>query len=165
MAGRPYSCVVQTTLPGVAQALVAGADVAPVVPDLFRVVRRLRRLSGPGEGDLAAMLLLHRVGCGGPIRPSELAADVGLDISTVSRHVRSLEESGLVSRRPDPADGRSFLLSVTDRGSAAMTESLARREQALDRVLQTWSQADAADLRHLLSRLADDLDRLDEETL
>jgi DNA-binding MarR family transcriptional regulator len=138
--------------------------VRSVVPDLFRVVRRLRRMSEPSTVDLAALLLLHRLGCGGPLRPSDLAGEVGLDVSTVSRHVRSLEEATLVSRQPDPADGRSFLLSVTERGAMVMAESLARREQALDRVLATWPEAEAADLRRLLARLADDLDQLDEET-
>jgi DNA-binding MarR family transcriptional regulator len=133
------------------------------VPDLFRIARRLRRAGGPEQTDVAAVLILHRLTSDGPRRPSDLAVDVGLDLSTVSRHVKALEDTGLTERRPDPHDGRSFRVSITARGSGLLADALRRRQEVVDRALSLWDADDADALRRLLGRLADDLDRLDEE--
>lgn len=135
-----------------------------LVPDLFRIARRLRRSGGPAQIDVAALMLLHRLACDGPKRSSDLAADVGLDTSTVSRHVKALDDAGLVMREPDPADGRSFRLSVTAAGTTEMVEALRRRERVVEQALGAWDDADTVVLRELLGRLADDLERIDEET-
>jgi DNA-binding MarR family transcriptional regulator len=129
-----------------------------LVPDLYRVVRRLRRLSDPQHQDVTTMLLLHRLACAGPTRPSDLAADVQLDLSTVSRHARSLADAGMVSRDPDPQDGRSLLLALTERGAQEMSAAFRRREQLITRATADWDSADVQILGRLLARLADDLD-------
>ena len=139
------------------------AATSRLVPDLFRIARRLRRAGGHAQTDVAALLLLHRLASEGPRRPSDLAGDVGLDLSTVSRHIKGLDDAGLAVRQPDPHDGRSFRVTLTDRGSTLLAEALARREDVVDRALAGWDPDDAAALRRLLGRLADDLDRLDEE--
>lgn len=131
---------------------------ATLVPDLYRIARRLRRLSGSPQLDVATLMLLHRLGCEGATRPSDLATELGLDASTVSRHARTLLDAGLVERQPDPADGRAFRLSLTLDGESAMTEAFRRREDAVTAATASWDPADVADLRRLLGRLADDLE-------
>ncbi len=138
-------------------------ETATLVPDLYRVVRRLRRVYDP-RLDVTTIMLLHRLACSGPTRPSDLAAEVELDLSTVSRHARSLADAGLISREPDPQDGRSLLLALTQQGADAMTGAFRRREQALARSTAAWDPADVALLRGLLARLADDLDHTDAGT-
>jgi DNA-binding MarR family transcriptional regulator len=140
------------------------AIASALVPDLFRIARRLRRMGGHAQMDVAALLVLHRLACEEPRRPSDLAADLGLDLSTVSRHVRALDDAGLVTREADPTDGRSFHLSVTPEGTALLVESLQRRERGVQRALEGWDTDDVTELRRLLGRLADDLERTDEET-
>lgn len=135
-----------------------------LVPDLFRIARRLRRSGGPTQVDVAALMLMHRLACDGPKRPSDLAADASLDLSTVSRHIRSLDDAGLITREPDPDDGRSFHLSLTPAGTDLMVEALRRRERSLERAVADWDPHDVTELRRLLGRLADDLERSDEET-
>lgn len=98
------------------------------------------------------------------MRPSDLAADASLDLSTVSRHIKALDDAGLIARNPDPDDGRSYRLSLTPKGSNLMLDALRRRERSLDRVLAQWDSDDVSELRRLLGRLADDLDDIDEET-
>ena len=48
--------------------------------------------------------------------PSALARWMSAPATTVSSHVKRLEARGHVSRRPDPADGRSSLLRLTAAG-------------------------------------------------
>ena len=49
---------------------------------------------------------------------NDLAAELFLDKSTVSRVVKGLEEKGMVVRRPDPGDGRAVLLVASPEGAA-----------------------------------------------
>lgn len=158
-----YGCVVQPTI---APASSGSAPGHPsLVPDLYRIIRRLRTSGGSSPTvDVTAMMLLHKLGCEGPRRPSDLALEFGLDLSTVSRHVRSLEHDGLLAREPDPGDGRAHLVSVTAQGTAVMTHAFRRREIAVADALAGWPAADVATLHTLLGRLADGLDHLAEET-
>jgi DNA-binding MarR family transcriptional regulator len=56
--------------------------------------------------------------CPGPARPSELNRHVLLSQPALSRLVDRLAERGMVERKPDPADGRGVLLSLTPAGRA-----------------------------------------------
>jgi DNA-binding MarR family transcriptional regulator len=142
----------------------AATPTSGLVPDLFRIARRLRRTGGPAQVDVAALMLMHRLACDGAKRPSDLAADASLDLSTVSRHVRALDDAGLIARDPDPDDGRSYRLSLTPTGTELMEQALRRRERSVELALAGWDEHDVAELRRLLGRLADDLENSDEET-
>ena len=56
--------------------------------------------------------------CPGPVRLSELNRHVLLSQPALSRLVDRLAERGIVERKPDPADGRGVLLSLTPDGQA-----------------------------------------------
>jgi DNA-binding MarR family transcriptional regulator len=92
----------------------------------------------------------------GPVSSSDVAEALGIDGSTVSRHVSRLEQAGLLSRSPDPNDARVSLLQVTEAGQEVFRRMHQARRQMLEEVLAGWSKQDmkrfAADLR----RLADD---------
>ena len=50
------------------------------------------------------------------LRGGELAARLGVEPPTVTKMLRRLEGCGLVSRRQDPDDARSFRVYLTDEG-------------------------------------------------
>lgn len=52
----------------------------------------------------------------GPLSQKEMGARLRLEKSTVSRLVASLERRGWVERQPDPADGRAYLVGLTEAG-------------------------------------------------
>jgi DNA-binding MarR family transcriptional regulator len=108
----------------------------------------------PGGGD---RIILARLMAGGERRATDLAAETFLDLSTVSRQVRSLVERGLVERRPDPDDGRGALLAVTPAGQAAFDDYRRQQDKELGVLLEDWSSSDRAELIRLLARLNDDL--------
>ena len=56
------------------------------------------------------------VGAEGPWTPTGLAARLGMPLSTVLFRVRRLERRGHAERMPNPEDGRSFLIRLTDEG-------------------------------------------------
>jgi DNA-binding MarR family transcriptional regulator len=87
---------------------------------------------------------------------AQLAADVGLDRSVVSRHATRLERAGLIERRPDPADQRATLLRLTDDGRRAVLEMRQRLSAVFDEYLAAWPPAEAALFAALLRRFAEE---------
>jgi DNA-binding MarR family transcriptional regulator len=67
----------------------------------------------------------------GEQRGGEIAAKLGVDPSVVSRQLTALEADGLVSRRPDPADARVGLVSMSERGRAQLEGMYASYTQHL----------------------------------
>ncbi|OIV38640.1 hypothetical protein BIV57_05025 [Mangrovactinospora gilvigrisea] len=107
-----------------------------------------------GSGD---RILLGALASLGDRRTTDLAAAVMLDASAVSRGLHSLQQRGLVARRPDPNDGRGALLTITEAGRAQWKQYQAERDAKLDEVLTDWPEADRETLAVLLHRLNDDL--------
>lgn len=89
----------------------------------------------------------------GPIRLSALAEASGLDVSTTSRRISSLEERGLVVRTKDPDDARATLLSPSEAGLATLQRHLQARIEIILGALSTWEPNDRADLARLLAQL------------
>src|SRR5829696_8209517 len=62
-----------------------------------------------------------------PVTPSTVAAAAGVPITTLRDNVQRLVDRGLVERRPNPGDGRSYYLVTTQRGEevlAAVSDAL-----------------------------------------
>ena len=120
-----------------------------------------RKLLGPAGKDLSPtdVWLLAAIDEQGPVRVSDLAAWQGVDKSTTTTQVRRLEVPGLVVRKPDPADRRAVLLTVTPRGRRARRRMAAAGAAVIQQILEGWSDDDRQTLGALLTRLADQLDQ------
>lgn len=143
----PYPCRVQATT----EALLVA---------FWRMGRVLKR-SHAGPLDPALLWVLHAVACDGPLRLSELAGHLHLDLSTVSRHVRALEDAGYLERTADPDDRRATRISITAKGTQIFDEAKDARAKQLDEVLTRWPKRDLETFERLLGRLADDLEQYD----
>lgn len=111
------------------------------------------------DAGAADRVLLAKLVIDGDRRATDLAADAFLDLSTVSRQVRSLVERGLVERYPDPEDRRGTLLRATDAGRATFQDYRRQRDARLAALLESWPAEDRADLVRLLGRLNDELEQ------
>src|SRR3954468_6798809 len=81
--------------------------------------------------------------------PTELAAALGLPPTTVSRLVSGFLDEGLAERRPNPADGRSYLLRTTTRGSRVV-ETIAPRIAENVKAIGAASRRPLADIADAL---------------
>jgi len=84
---------------------------------------------------------------------SALADSLMADKGQISRTVRELEDLGLVSRTPDPSDGRSSLLSPTPLGLERLALARAPQEGILMESLESWPVEQIRDLTRLLHAL------------
>ena len=55
-----------------------------------------------------------------PVTPGELAAETGIPATTIRDNVRRLMARGLVRKRANPADGRSYHLFLSAQGTRTM---------------------------------------------
>lgn len=101
------------------------ADAQELRVAIGRVARRLRKVytpdddPGPGFTELAVLVRLNRDGA---TSPTELAGREGVTSQAIAAAVRALEAKGLVSRSPDPDDGRRTVLAMTDAGLAVLRD-------------------------------------------
>jgi DNA-binding MarR family transcriptional regulator len=135
-----------------------------LVVALLTVARRLRSRLPEGRIDPAMMFVLHHVSARGSLRVSALAGCMGLDTSTASRHVRQLEDGGYLTRTGDPDDRRAFQVRLTRRGRAALDQAMRARGALVDRATAGWHEDDRATLTTLMTRLAESLDRLADDS-
>jgi DNA-binding MarR family transcriptional regulator len=95
-----------------------------VLLQMFRttqVVRELMAHTVEGTGIRPdEYAVLSTIGYLKRVSPTELADRLRVPPTTISRYVAGLVESGLAVRTPNPDDGRSYLLELTDDGRAVI---------------------------------------------
>jgi DNA-binding MarR family transcriptional regulator len=134
------------------------ADTIGVIElELLTLVRHLetfgRRSSLYMHIDRAGYLALRTLQTLGPVSATALAKTLHLDGSTVTRQIRALETGGFVERRPDPADGRSTTIVLTQEGRGVMGGVELERRRRVEGLVAEWSERDRADLGQTLRRL------------
>ena len=102
--------------------------------------------------DSASYALLLNLMDRSPVRAAEVADQVNLDKSTVSRQIARLEELGLIERVADPSDGRARLVQVTVAGHRRLNAVREQRLAKLRARLDTWPVQDLREFSRLLRR-------------
>ena len=90
-----------------------------------------------------------------PVRNQrELAEVVGIREATLTHHLNSMDEEGLITRRRDPANRRVHLVELTEAGEAAF-QRMRGAATAFDQRLRSGLSGDeVSQLETLLGRLA-----------
>jgi DNA-binding MarR family transcriptional regulator len=147
------------------------ADLVPPVLLAARLrraivlLRRQVRRDDPSGLSIAQVSALATVARCGPVGVGHLAEAEVLPSPAVTRLADRLEEAGLITRRPNPADRRGVLLVVTEAGR----ELIARHDEAgnawLAERLHTLPECDRLALERaveVLESLAGERDRDNE---
>jgi DNA-binding MarR family transcriptional regulator len=105
------------------------ADVSLVASELRVVLGQLvRRLRAEHRFSLAQGAVLGRLDRHGASSTSDLAAAERVRPQSMAQIVSELEADELVSRRPDPGDGRRALIELTDSGRQTLEAERRQRE-------------------------------------
>ncbi|MEU6575368.1 MarR family transcriptional regulator [Streptomyces sp. NPDC046805] len=127
--------------------------------ELTVLLRRARASQGEMAREVhpdlepAAYGLLVRLDEHGGQRATELACYIGVGKATMSRQLRALEELGLIVREPDPADGRAWLVTLTDEGRHRVGMVREARRARYVSKLAHWDRGEVAELARLLHQL------------
>ena len=100
---------------------------AEAIRDLFRTVAKDMGLFDKNEATCCGVTTAQNrtileLGYGGTVSLLDLAAQLGVDKSTMSRTVDHLVRAKLVGRREDDGNRRYVKVSLTDRGQAIFQE-------------------------------------------
>ncbi|MGW7516885.1 MarR family winged helix-turn-helix transcriptional regulator [Streptomyces sp. NPDC054796] len=98
----------------------------------------------------AVLMLLSKFG---EMRTGRLAELMAVDMSVTSRHVTHVAERGWIERHPDPQDGRSRLLRISENGQKQLDQLSEHTTEMLQQNLHDWTDDDVALLNALLERL------------
>ncbi|MHB8816434.1 MAG: MarR family winged helix-turn-helix transcriptional regulator [Steroidobacteraceae bacterium] len=98
-------------------------DVGDFAQTIGRVMRHMRAAAAQHELSLTEFAVLARLGREGPATTAELARAEGRRPQSMSVAVATLEERGLVERKPHPSDGRQMNIALTDKGTAVRTST------------------------------------------
>ncbi len=140
--------------------MASSVDVSLTASELRVVLGQLmRRLRAEHRFSLAHGSVLGRLDREGPMSTSDLAAAERVRPQSMAQTVSELEVDGLISRRPDPADGRRALLELTDKGRGTLQVDRRQREgwliQAIADGFDEHEQQVLAEAVPLIARLAD----------
>jgi DNA-binding MarR family transcriptional regulator len=87
-----------------------------------------------------------------PLRMTELAGKLAMSRGGITKLVNRLEEKDLARRSPDPSDGRSLLVEITEQGTATLNMI----RPVVDSLIEDlWSRHLSADEANQLLRLAE----------
>jgi DNA-binding MarR family transcriptional regulator len=123
---------------------------------MMQAKKRHRNLEQTSDhGRISVLFVLAKQG---PMRASELARETELDLSTVSRHLRVLEDDGQVVKSADPDDKRAFQVGVTERGHDFVQQFWNSRTAEIHGALSSsgWTADDVRALTELLHRFVRD---------
>ncbi|NLU84620.1 MarR family transcriptional regulator [Rhodococcus sp. HNM0569] len=93
--------------------------------------RRMQHAHGLSMSDFEALDRLMESTCERP-RMNELAAEMYLSPSALSRSVARLEKAGLVTRALCESDRRGVFVDVTDRGRSVHADAVKIQHEVLD---------------------------------
>ena len=146
-------------------------DVAPLQV-LSRVSRLARHLDlarreafaahdlEPGEFDVLAAL--RRAGKPYALSPSQLLSLTLVTSGTMTNRIDRLEQKSLVTRTPDPNDGRGVLVQLTTQGKTAVDRAL---DELLEREHTLLSKVAKGDREKLAEVLRDVVLPFDNESV
>ncbi|MEV4218511.1 MarR family transcriptional regulator [Nonomuraea sp. NPDC049725] len=144
------------------EALDLGALVTAIEDFNTHFIRlpSVRRLS------FSTLSVLHTLARRGPMRLTDLTATEQLKQPALTSLVAKLERDGLVSRRPDPRDGRAVLLTLTEEGAQIVRSRHAERVTRVARLVEHLDDDERAALAGyaaVLTRLTEIAARLDDQ--
>lgn len=93
----------------------------------------------------------------GRLKPSQAAAMLEVAFPSITRHVRALQDKGLVTIAPDTDDGRSYAITLSPAGEQALR---AYRDNLVSRftpAVADWPATELTTLATQLTRLAESM--------
>ena len=147
-----------TTIPAARDGDPATGDALGLVEtELAMLTRTLEGMSRRStlyqELDRASYVLARTLVTAAPVSINGLAELVGLDATTVTRQVATMETAGLVRRKRHATDRRISLVELTALGRRRMDAVRTAREERIGDLVADWSEHDRAAFGRLLGRL------------
>jgi DNA-binding MarR family transcriptional regulator len=126
-------------------------DVAQMVSALFGLIESIKKAQ---KGNPAAnrLVLLQIIAAHGQVRPTELAKELGVFQSTITRQVQVLENDGDVTVSASPNDLRSCLIRLTDSGQEKLQALTSLGLERFSKFVADWDAEEVRTFTHFLRK-------------
>lgn len=123
--------------------------------------RRTRSSVAMGETDLLALrYLIDADAAGTGIRPTELAARLGITSASMTSLVDRLVANGYVTREPHPSDRRAVILRPTPGADEEVRHNLNQMHTRMLEAAESLSQEEIRAVMHFLMRMREAVDEV-----
>ncbi|MEK5550016.1 MULTISPECIES: MarR family winged helix-turn-helix transcriptional regulator [Paenibacillus] len=112
-----------------------------------QISSKFERCAGVSASRLQLLCKLYQVQ---EISQTLLQKEVGIDAAAVTRHLKQLESTEMVTRRTKPEDNRVTLVSLTDYGRARIVIFKQERSQFVAQMLQSFDETQRHQLADML---------------
>lgn len=123
------------------------------------LVRRSRAVATSDELSWTEAGVLKRLACNGPLTTADLARAQGMRPQSMRAVLASLEQLGMVQRRPHASDGRQVNIELTAKGAAAQRRAGDAKRTWMAQAIAQLSVQDQQTLfeaGNILKRLVED---------
>jgi DNA-binding MarR family transcriptional regulator len=107
-------------------------DLGTSLEGIVALIRSLNTTNVMSRSASGTLSTLHR---SGPCRLTALAAREGVTQPAMTQLISRLENAGLVTRGPDPTDGRVVLVTITEAGRSTLALRRSERTARLSALL------------------------------
>jgi len=128
-------------------------DIEVLTSGLLALGRELGR-ARERQGDGSRLAILQVVGESAEIRPSDVATELRLSLSAVTRQIHAMVDAGQLELHTDPADRRSFRVTLAPAGEQELQRLARKSSDRFAEYLADWDPADTVQLGTLLNKLA-----------
>jgi DNA-binding MarR family transcriptional regulator len=121
-----------------------------------KIVRAFDAKIGMHHGlSLSELTLLRAISVrpDGRARPTELARELHLSASGVTRALLPLEKRGIVRRQPDPDDGRASFATLTEPGRQLVDDASGTAAETAERFMHRLSLGQTRQMIRLLEEI------------
>lgn len=136
-------------------------DVGPMalIGRMNRLTQHLSRAMGDtfarfglSGASFDVLATLRRSGSPYALSPGDLTVAMMITSGTMTNRIDQLERAGLVERRPNPEDGRSVIIALTDKGFTVIDAAVAAHVETQARLTLGLTDGEQAALNDLLAR-------------
>ncbi|WP_423409096.1 MarR family winged helix-turn-helix transcriptional regulator [Heyndrickxia sp. MSNUG] len=89
-----------------------------------------------------------------------LQKKVNIDHAAVTRHLKQLEENGMVIRRKNPEDNRFTYVQLTDEGKRKVAAYCEEKQRFITNVLKGFSEEESSKLLDILTRIQENIEEI-----
>lgn len=140
-------------------------ELCPQEERIFELLQALNKGINPKFERCAGispsrLRILHELFQVDEISQISLQKTVDIDAAAVTRHLKALEEDGMILRRNNPEDNRVTLVSLTEQGRHQIISYRMEKSNFVSGLLTQLSEQDRYMLIDLLTRLQHNIERL-----
>ncbi|MBP5978946.1 MAG: MarR family transcriptional regulator [Halomonas sp.] len=119
---------------------------------LMRCMEQTWAEYGLNDSSFDVLATLRREGPPYALSPSDLMASTMVTSGTMTHRLQQLEKAELIERVKNPADGRGFLISLSEKGFALIDEAIAAHVETQAQLVTALTDKQLAQLDDLLKQ-------------